>query len=144
MIKIQFRHTAAPPIVAKKVSPSIPGAYLFALRSTPRHYDELKDAIEAGGGARVWFGEALAYLRGQGVSIFRVEAANLNFLDGLYTWWREKETDEAFSFDINLFFNDREWVASLREHTPAEIRQMIETQAPRTPAADAVTADAAR
>ena len=144
MIKIQFRHKSAPPIVPKRVSPNTPGAYLFTLRSTPRHYDEIKEAIEADGGARVWFGEALAYLRGQGVSIFRVEATNVNFLEGLYEWWRQKEIDEAFSFDINLFFNDRDWVASLREHTPAEIRRVIETQAPRTPADVVKTADASR
>ncbi len=133
MVKIQFRRKAAPPIQPRRVSPSIPGAHLFTLRSVPRHHDEIRDAIEAGGGARVWFSEPLAYLRGQGVSLFRVEATNLNFLQGLYDWWAAKEVEEAFSFDINLFFNDREWVASLREHTPLEIRKLIEERAPRTP-----------
>jgi hypothetical protein len=134
MIKIQFRRTAAPPIVPIRASPQVPGAYLFTLRSVPRHHDDIKVAIENGGGARVWFSEALAYLRGQGVSIFRVEATDLDFLDDLYVWWRQKEIDEAFAFDINLFFNDREWVASMREHTPAEVRKVIEERAPRTPA----------
>ncbi|CAN5197312.1 hypothetical protein BH23CHL1_BH23CHL1_19540 [soil metagenome] len=144
MIKIQFRRTAAPPIVPHRASPHVPGAYLFTLRSVPRHHDDIKIAIENGGGARVWFSEALAYLRGQGVSIFRVEATDLYFLDELYAWWAQKETDEAFAFDINLFFNDREWVASMREHTPAQIRNVIEKRAPRTPASVAATTDVSR
>jgi hypothetical protein len=133
MVKIQFRRKAAPPIVPNRVTPTSPGAYLFTLRSVPRHHDPIRDVIDASGTARVWFSEPLAYLRGQGVSIFRVEATDLTFLEPLYDWWRHKETEEAFSFDINLFFNDREWAASLREHTPDEIRQLIEAQAPRTP-----------
>jgi hypothetical protein len=141
MIKIQFRRKSAPPIVPKRVSPNTPGAYLFTLRSVPRHHDPIRDVIDASSSARVWFSEPLAYLRGQGVSIFRVEATDLDFLEPLYDWWRIKETEEAFAFDINLFFNDREWVASMREHTPDEIRRIIETQAPRTPEGVDVTGD---
>lgn len=133
MIKIQFRRNAAPPIVPKRVSPNTPGAYLFTLRSVPRHHDPIRDIIDASGSARVWFSEPLAYLRGQGVSIFRVEATGLDFLEPLYDWWRRKESEEAFSFDINLFFNDRQWIASMREHTPDEILAIIESSAPRTP-----------
>lgn len=109
----------------------MPGAYLFTLRSVPRHHDPIRDVINASGSARVWFSEPLAYLRGQGVSIFRVEARDTKFLDALYDWWRKTENDEAFSFDINLFVNDREFVASMREHTPAEVAKIIESQAPR-------------
>lgn len=141
MIKIQFRRKAAPPLVTRRVGPSTPGAYLFALRSVPRHHDPIRDVIAGSPGARVWFSEPLAYLRGQAVSIFRVEATDLNFLEPLYEWWQQKEIDEAFSFDINLFFNDREWIASLREHTPAEIREMITSGAPRTPEGVPVTPD---
>ena len=133
MVKIQFRRKAAPRIAPHRSRPASPGAYLLTLRSVPRHHDPIRDVIDASGSARVWFSEPLAYLRGQGVSIFRIEAIDLAFLEPLYDWWRQKETEEAFSFDINLFFNDREWVASLREHTPDEIRQLIESQAPRTP-----------
>lgn len=143
MIKIQFRRKSAPPIVPRRVSPNIPGAFVFTLRSVPKHHDPIRDIIDANGG-RVWFSEPLAYLRGQGVSIFRVEATSLGFLEPLYEWWRKTEVDEAFSFDINLFFNDREWVASLREHTPDEIRQMIESGAPRTPSDVEVTDEDAR
>jgi hypothetical protein len=133
MVKIQFRRKAAPPVPVRKDSPSMPDAYLFTLRSVPRHHDPIKEAINASGSARVWFSEPLAYLRGQGVSIFRVEASDFTFLDPLYDWWRKKETEEAFAFDINLFVNDREWVASLREHTPDEIRALVEANAPRVP-----------
>ena len=141
MVKIQFRRNAAPPIVPKRVSPNSPGAFLFTLRSVPRHHDPIRDVIDASGSARVWFSEPLAYLRGQGVSIFRVEATDLKFLDSLYEWWRKTETAEAFSFDINLFFNDREFVASLREHTPDAVRKIIQDGAPRTPKGVEVTGD---
>ncbi len=131
MVKIQFRRKPAPPVEPNRSSPNMPGAYLFTLRSVPRHHDPIRDVINASGSARVWFSEPLAYLRGQGVSIFRVEARDTKFLDALYEWWRKTENDEAFSFDINLFVNDREFVASMREHTPAEVAKMIESEAPR-------------
>lgn len=140
MVKIKFRRKAAPPVPVRKASPNTPGAYLFTLRSVPRHHDPIRDVIDANGG-RVWFSEPLSYLRGQGVSIFRVEATDLKFLEPLYDWWRKKETEEAFAFDINLFVNDREWVASLREHTPDEVRRLIEQNAPRTPDNVEVTGD---
>lgn len=147
MIKIQFRRKPAPPIEPRYAGPKVPGSYLFTLRSVPRHHDPIRDIIDSGGG-RVYFSEPLAYLRGQAVSIFRVEAKDLKFFDVLYDWWRQTEQNEAFSFDINLFFNDREWVASLREHTPDEIRKMIQDGAPRTPSDrggdDAIVEDARR
>ena len=141
MIKIKFRRQAAPPIEPKRVSPNTPGAYLFTLRSVPRHHDPIRDIIDASGTARVWFSEPLAYLRGQGVSIFRVEATDLKFLEPLFDWWRQTENAEAFAFDINLFFNNTTWVASLREHTPDEIRRLIESGAPRTPEGVEITGD---
>lgn len=104
----------------------------FTLRSVPRHHDAIREIIDSHPDSRVFFSEPLAYLRGQGISLFRVETTDLGFLDDLYRWWAESERDEAFSFDINLFFNDREWVASLREHSPDQIRTMIEEGAPRT------------
>lgn len=132
---IKFRRTPAPPIEPKHTKPIMDGAYQFTLRSAPRHHDEIKALIDRHEGARVYFSEPLAYLRGQGISLFRVEAMNLDFLPALYEWWAAKENDEAFTFDINLFFRDREWVASLREHTPDEIRWIIEEYAPRGPVA---------
>jgi hypothetical protein len=132
MIKIQFRRKPAPPIEPLRTGPMIPGACLFTLRSVPRHHDEIKAQIEQGSGARVYFSEPLAYLHGQGISLFRVEAANFDFLDGLYRWWAAKEHAEAFAFDINLFFDDIVWIASLRDYSPAAIKQLIEDGAPRT------------
>jgi len=136
VIKIKFRRTPAPPIEPKLQRPEKIGAMLFTLRSVPRHHDAIRAIIDNHPGSRVWFSEPLAYLRGQGVSLFRVEATDLGFLDELYRWWAETERREAFSFDINLFFNNREWVASLREHTPEQIRQIIEQGAPRVTEAD--------
>lgn len=136
MIKIKFRRTPAPPIEPKLSRPEWVGAYRFTLRSVPRHHDEIKEVIQRGGGSRVYFSEPLAYLRGQGVALFRVESREVDFLDDLYAWWAQKERDEAFTFDINLFFNDRQWVASLREHSPDEIKKLIEEHAPRTTEAD--------
>ncbi|MFW6074515.1 MAG: hypothetical protein ACOC9Y_02905 [Chloroflexota bacterium] len=132
MIKIQFRRKPAPPIESQLKRPKHVGAYRYTLRSAPRHHDEIREVIERRGGSRVYFSEPLAYLRGQGISLFRVESREVDFLEDLYAWWAQKERDEAFPFDINLFFNDREWVASLREHTPDEIKKIIEEGAPRT------------
>ncbi len=136
MIKIKFRRTPAPPIEPKLQRPEQVGAMRFTLRSVPRHHDAIRAIIDGNDESRVFFSEPLAYLRGQGVSLFRVEATNLGFLDDLYPWWAETERREAFSFDINLFFNDRNWVASLREQTPEQIREIIEQQAPRTSEGD--------
>lgn len=132
VLKLFKRSQTAAPYRPKRTGPSTPGAYLFTLRSVPRHHDGIKDVIVAGGG-NVYFSEPLAYLRGQGVSLFRVEASDLGFLDNLYGWWRSTENREAFTFDISLYFNNNEFVASLRDHAAAEIRQLIEQGAPKTP-----------
>lgn len=132
MLKIKFRRTPAPKLEPKHTRPETVGAMRFTLRSVPRHHDAIREIIDNSPDARVYFSEPLAYLRGQGISLFRVEATDVDFLDDLYRWWVETERREAFSFDINLFFSDRDWVASLREHTPDEIRKLIEEGAPRT------------
>ncbi|HUG14292.1 MAG TPA: hypothetical protein VMM78_04665 [Thermomicrobiales bacterium] len=127
------RSTTSAPYEPKRTGPSQPGAYLFTLRSVPRHHDGVLTALESTGSARAYFSEPLAYLRGQGVSLFRVEATSLDFLENVYAWWRETEALEAFPFDIALYVSDRDFVASLRDHGPDEIRRMIEERAPRTP-----------
>ena len=132
MFGIKFRRTPAPRLEPKRTGPETVGAMRFTLRSVPRHHDAIRAIIDGSAGARVFFSEPLAYLRGQGISLFRVEATDLDFLDELYSWWIETERREAFAFDINLFFNDRDWVASLREQAPGDIRRMIEENAPRT------------
>jgi hypothetical protein len=127
------RSTTAAPYYPKRTGPSTPGAYLFTLRSVPRHHDGILAAIESTGDARVFFSEPLAYLRGQGVSLFRVEASGFGFLDTLYDWWRRTEVQEAFTFDIALYVNNIDFVASLRDHDAAAVRRLIEERAPKTP-----------
>lgn len=114
----------------KREGPSKPGAWLFTLRSVPRHYQGIKTAIESTGEAKVYFGEPLAYIKGQGVSLFRVEATGLNWVDALYDWWRNIEQREAFTFDINLYVQNTIWVASLSEQSPEQVRNLIREQAP--------------
>lgn len=132
VLKLFKRSATSAPYYPKRTGPNKPGAYLFTLRSVPRHHDGIRDVIEKGG-ANVYFSEPLAYLRGQGVSLFRVESSRLSFFDDLYVWWRETENREAFTFDIALYFNNNHFVASLRDHTPDEIRKFIEDGAPTTP-----------
>jgi len=131
-MKLFKRSTTSAPYEPKRTGPSTPGAYLFTLRSVPRHHDGIFDAIVSGGG-NVYFSEPLAYLRGQGVALFRVEASGLDFFDGLYRWWAATENREAFTFDITLYFNNLDFIASLRDYSAAEIRRMIEQGAPKTP-----------
>jgi len=128
------RSTTSAPYYPTRTGPEQPGAFLFTLRSTPRHHDGMLDALQSTDNARVYFSEPLAYLRGQGVSLFRVEATNLDFLENLYAWWLETETREAFTFDIDLYVDNVDFVASLRAHGPDAIRRLIEERAPRTPA----------
>jgi hypothetical protein len=132
-MKLFKRSTTSAPYEPLRVGPIHPGSFLFALRSTPRHHDGIKVAIESTGKARVFFSEPLAYLRGQGVAIFRVEAFGLDWLENLYKFWSETETLEAFAFDIALYINNTEYVTTLRGHTPDEMRRIIEDVAPRTP-----------
>lgn len=127
------RSTTSAPYYPKRTGPTTPGAYLFTLRSTPRHHDGIRAAIESAGDARVYFSEPLAYLRGQGVSLFRVEATGFRFLENLYTFWRETEAREAFSFDIALYVNNVDFVASLRDLGPEHVQRLIEERAVRTP-----------
>jgi hypothetical protein len=126
-----FSRKATPaPERPTKAGPSKPDAWLITLRSVPRHYQGIKTAIESAGEAQVYFGEALAYIKGQGVSLFRVEATGLNWVDALYDWWRRIERQEAFTFDINLYFHNTQWVANLREHSPEDVKNMIRGSAP--------------
>ncbi len=133
IVNLFKRSTTAAPYKPRLDGPTTPGAYLFTLRSVPRHHDGIKAAIMSTGSANVFFSEPLAYLRGQGVAIFRVEAAGFDWLPNLYRFWKETEAREAFTFEIALYFNNVDFVASLRDHTPNSLRQIIEQGAPRTP-----------
>ena len=114
----------------RRTYPEWPGAMLITLRSTPRHYDVLKEAIESTGDARVYFGEALAYIRGKGVALFRIEATGTDWVDALYKTWRDLERREAFRFNIDFFIYNTEWIDSLRGYAPEEAKQLITKHAP--------------
>lgn len=124
------RSRTSTPDEPKRTHPQKPGAMLFTLRSVPRHFDALKDAIESTGDARVYFGEALAYIRGQGVALFRVEATGTSFVDPLYETWCELEWREAFRFDIGFYINNTEYIDSLRGYSPEEAKALISKHAP--------------
>lgn len=132
VLKLFKRSTTSAPYYPNRTGPKKAGSYLFTLRSVPRHHDGILDVIEKSG-ANVYFSEPLAYLRGKGVALFRIESQRLAFLDDLYSWWRETESKDAFTFDISLYFNNNQFIASLRDHSPDEIRAMIEEGAPTTP-----------
>lgn len=114
----------------KRTEPVWPGAMLLTLRSTPRHYDALKAAIESTGDARVYFGEALAYIRGKGISLFRIEATGTDWVDALYETWRELEWREAFRFDVTFYVNSTDFIDSLRGYSPHEAKELIRKHAP--------------
>jgi hypothetical protein len=129
-----WRRKNAPRYEPTQAQPIWPGAFLFTLRSVPRHHDGIKAAIESTGRARAWFSEPLAYLRGQGVALLRIEARDGSFLEPLYRFWAQTEALEAFTFDISLYLNDRDFITSLREKTPEEVWRLITESAPRVPA----------
>ncbi len=131
---ILARRKKAAPYQPTRLQPEHAGAYLFTLRSVPRHHDGIRAAIDGQPGARCWFSEPLAYIRGQGVAIFRIEAGDFRFLHDLYAFWAETERREAFTFDIKLYFNNNDFVTSLRGRSPDEVRRIIEEGAPRVPA----------
>jgi hypothetical protein len=133
MVSLFKRKKVAPPYEPTKLRPQWPGAWQFTLRSTPRHHDGILAQIESTGGAHVYFSEPLAYLRGQGVSIFRVEARAVDFLDNLYRWWAETERAEAAAFNVALYVNNTDFVADLKGSAPSAIRDLIEQHAPRVP-----------
>jgi len=117
------------PVQPKRDVPTMPGARLFTLRSVPKHFVAIKNAIEATGDARVYFGEPLAYIHGQGVSLFRVEATGFSFLANLYARWTEIEREEAAGFDIRLFESNKQDVGSLRGLSPEQAEALIRQHA---------------
>jgi hypothetical protein len=110
------------------------GGVRFTLKGSPRHYDDVKAILEAGGDARVYFGEALAYERGAGVALWRVEAKGFSWLAPLYAWWAEMERLEPVQFTFHLYIPPALDYAAmdLRAHTAAEVQAYIQQHAPRT------------
>ena len=125
------RSRTSTPDEPKRTEPTIPGAMLITLRSSPRHHDTLVEAIESTGDANVYFSEELAYIRGKGVSLIRIQATGTSFVDPLYQRWQELQWQEAVPFEITLYVHNTEYVASIREHSPDEFKALIEQHAPK-------------
>lgn len=104
----------------------------FALKGSPRHYDDVKAIIEGTGGAKVYFGEALAYERGAGVALWRVRARSFDWLPPLYDWWAEMERNEPVEFTFHLYLpdNPKYPVMNVRSFTPEEVEAFIRENAP--------------
>jgi hypothetical protein len=114
------------------VPPPFFDGYEFSLKGSPRHYDDVRAIIEAGGEADVWFGEALAYERGAGIALWRIRAKGFGWLDALYDWWADAERVEPIQFTFHLYFpdNPRYPVLDLRGHAPEEVAAYIRDNAP--------------
>ncbi|HYH11782.1 MAG TPA: hypothetical protein VD789_05435 [Thermomicrobiales bacterium] len=106
--------------------------YQFTLKGSPRHYDDVRAIIQAGGEAEVYFGEALAYERGAGIALWRVRAREFGWLDRLYDWWVEAERVEPVQFTFHLYLPDnlKYPALDLREHPPEEVAAFIRERAP--------------
>lgn len=104
----------------------------FTLKGSPRHYDDVKAIVEAGAGAKVWFGEALAYERGAGIALWRIRARSFEWLEPLYDWWVEMERNEPIEFTFHLYLPDnlKYPAMNLRNHTPDEVATFIRDNAP--------------
>lgn len=105
----------------------------FTLKGSPRYFDDVKQIIEEGGGAAVYFGEALMYERGAGVAEWRIVANSFDWLGNLYNWWAEMERIEPINTTFHLYLPDdlRYPVMDLREHTPDEVVGYLASNAPR-------------
>jgi len=114
----------------------VPNGWRFSLKGSPRHYDDVKEIIEADPGARLYFSEALTYERGAGVALWRIEATSFAWLKPLYAWWAEMERVEPISFTFFLYLpNDPKHAElDLRLHTPDEVERFVRENAPRSEA----------
>lgn len=130
--KLFQRSRTSAPYVPERVGPVNPGALVFTLRSTPRHHDGIKRVIQ-NNGANVFFSEPLAYIGGKGVSIFRVEANRITFLEPLYRFWEETQIAEASLFEIDVYVNNTRHIASFRGSNAEEIKALIQANAPKVP-----------
>lgn len=106
--------------------------YQFSIKGSPRHFEDVKAIIEAGGEAQVYFGEPLTYERGAGVALWRIRAQGFGWLPALYDYWAEAERTEPITFTFHLYLPDNQKypVLDLRQHTPAEVEAFIRANAP--------------
>jgi hypothetical protein len=112
--------------------PPAPVGYRFTLKGSPRHYDDVKEIIEAGGQGRVYFGEALAYERGAGVALWRIRATGFDWLPHLYEWWANMERVEPVQFTFHLYLpsNTKYPVLDLRDYSANDVARFIQEHAP--------------
>lgn len=110
------------------------GGWRFTLKGSPRHFDDVRQIIQADGKSQVYFGEALAYERGAGVALWRVEATDFSWLPKLYNWWAEQERIEPIQFSIFLYIPpELKYPAlNLRDYSAAQVEAFIKANAPRT------------
>jgi hypothetical protein len=107
----------------------------FSLKGSPRHYDDVRQIVEEGGGARVYFGEALTYERGAAVALWRIQAERFDWLPKLYAWWAEIERVEPIQVNFHLYMPDdlKNSVLDLRARTPQDVEAYIKANAPQGP-----------
>jgi hypothetical protein len=115
----------------KASQPRTPGAWVVTIRSVPLRYDELRRVVESTGEARVYFGEALAYLRGEAVALLRVEATGWGWVEALHRWWRVAQQRDGIRFDVRFYVHDRELVGSFQRDGLAELVARLRERAPR-------------
>ena len=135
MSRALFKKTPVPDADGK-LTQFVGGGWRFTLKGAPRHYDDVKRIIEATGNSQVYFGEALAYERGAGIALWRIEARDFSWLPKLYSWWAEMERIEPINFTFQLYIPPQFKYAALdlRDHTPAEVEAYIKQHAPQTQA----------
>lgn len=106
--------------------------FRFTLKGSPRHYDDVKAIVEANGGAKVYFGEALAYERGAGIALWRIRATNFEWLPALYEWWAEMERVEPIQFTFHLYLPDNLMYPAmdLREYSANDVARFVSERAP--------------
>jgi hypothetical protein len=112
----------------------VPDGWRFSLKGSPRHYDDVRMIVESDPAAHVYFGEALAYERGAGVALWRIEATSFAWLPKLYEWWAEMERVEPIKFTFHLYLpGDTKYAEmNLRDYTPAQVEEFVKQNAPRT------------
>ncbi|MCX2727758.1 hypothetical protein OO015_09695 [Thermomicrobium sp. 4228-Ro] len=115
----------------KVTEPRTPGAWVVTIRSVPLRYDELRRVVESTGEARVYFGEALAYLHGEAVALLRVEATGFRWVEALQTWWRQAQKRDGIPFDVRFYVRDREFVGSFQRDQVEELVERLRDRAPR-------------
>lgn len=119
---------------AKPAEKLIENGWRFALKGSPRHYDDVNKIVESDPGAHIYFKEALTYERGAGVALWRIEATSFDWLPRLYAWWAEMERVEPILFTFFLYLPDspKQAELDLRMHTPETVEAIIKAKAPRS------------